>query len=395
MTNHASYYHRSLDGFRGFALVLVLLVHTDIFHFGWIGVQLFFVLSGYLITSILIREKEQPTSLKTKFRNFWARRILRIFPLYFFYLLVIVIVWLFFYRRNDLLDKLPYLFTYTYNLYLGLSSHGYSSYPIPQLWSLSIEEQFYLLYPFLVLLCRRNLLKKMAIGVIIFSFGFRLFLNEWMPGHTNFSGYRVMGVIYTMSPSHFDAFMIGGCIVIFQLSKLSIRVKHFIFVSLLCLLLIAGFIVYLDRYPVPFSFKNYIFNLGIANDYGGFKNVVWIYLLLNLVFASIIIILESPVKKGLGKWMDAFFSMKLLVKIGKVSYGMYVMHLALRSLVLLLMPFADRWFLPNFGTSSYRYLMVFIFMPLTYFVALFVYEFYEKKFLLLKDRFRSDPGVKN
>ena len=70
--------YRSLDGLRAVAVSLVVVFHFEIFPAGWIGVQIFFVLSGYLITSILLREKERP--LVSYLGRFYWRRALRIFP---------------------------------------------------------------------------------------------------------------------------------------------------------------------------------------------------------------------------------------------------------------------------------------------------------------------------
>ena len=78
-------YIKSLDGIRAIAIILVMSFHADLTHFGWFGVQLFFVLSGFLITGILWKEKQAQTSLQYKFKKFWTRRSLRIFPLYFGY----------------------------------------------------------------------------------------------------------------------------------------------------------------------------------------------------------------------------------------------------------------------------------------------------------------------
>src|SRR4051812_9863199 len=80
----------ALDGLRGIATILVLLYHFFTWRvpFGWMGVDLFFVLSGFLITGILISSKNAPNY----YRNFIAKRVLRIFPLYYFFLIMFFIV---------------------------------------------------------------------------------------------------------------------------------------------------------------------------------------------------------------------------------------------------------------------------------------------------------------
>src|SRR5689334_13554869 len=85
---------KALDGVRGIAILLVILFHYGYLGCGWIGVQLFFVLSGFLITSILIKDKGQ--SLKQYLKRFYWRRSLRIFPLYYLYLFVMLAAFLLF-----------------------------------------------------------------------------------------------------------------------------------------------------------------------------------------------------------------------------------------------------------------------------------------------------------
>src|SRR6185503_6895185 len=111
-------YLKSIDGLRGLAILLVIMFHRDIAYFGWTGVILFFVLSGYLITKVLFTEKEKQLPLKLKFRNFWMRRVLRIFPLCYLYLLILVIGLILNLFSFEVAKELPWLFTYTYNFYL-------------------------------------------------------------------------------------------------------------------------------------------------------------------------------------------------------------------------------------------------------------------------------------
>src|ERR1700694_2002377 len=89
-------YVRSLDGARAIAILLVMTFHAELTRFGWLGVQLFFGRSGFLITGILWREKAKAGDLSHKFRRFWLRRSLRIFPLYFGYLLFLAVTYLLF-----------------------------------------------------------------------------------------------------------------------------------------------------------------------------------------------------------------------------------------------------------------------------------------------------------
>ena len=89
-------YIKSLDGIRALAVLLIMVYHANLLHFSWVAVQLFFVLSGFLITGILWREKHKPGLTGYKYKKFLVRRTLRIFPLYFGYLAILGISYLLF-----------------------------------------------------------------------------------------------------------------------------------------------------------------------------------------------------------------------------------------------------------------------------------------------------------
>ncbi|MES2884638.1 MAG: acyltransferase [Pseudomonadota bacterium] len=154
---------RALDGLRGIAILLVLVMHT--LHFeggrplwgwinsaikaGWIGVDLFFVLSGFLITRILVQMRDAPNRTSV----FYGRRALRILPGYFFYLLLAVPPLLLFAAPAYVSltrEMLPWLMVFGQNFHAALSAPGLNLGPLSHLWSLAVEEQFYLLWPFLV-----------------------------------------------------------------------------------------------------------------------------------------------------------------------------------------------------------------------------------------------------
>ncbi len=141
---------------------------------GWIGVDLFFVISGYLITSILLASREEPNY----YRNFYARRGLRIWPLYYLLMLYVFVLsahlgaW----AKQDVdLSRFhwPYYFLYLQNLvYARLGSFA-----MVITWSLCVEEQFYLLWPFAVRLCSRRVLTGVALGVLIAGTPVRMLLH--------------------------------------------------------------------------------------------------------------------------------------------------------------------------------------------------------------------------
>ena len=149
-------YIASLDGLRGAAVLLVVLFHYFprpgtgpiglLSSAGWMGVDIFFVLSGYLITSILYEQR----GAEDYFRNFYMRRALRLFPLYFFLFLLALVLTPFLHIHWRML-QVPMLF-YGANLVLPFdNSLGWvGPFNFFHVWSLAVEEQFYLIWPWIV-----------------------------------------------------------------------------------------------------------------------------------------------------------------------------------------------------------------------------------------------------
>jgi peptidoglycan/LPS O-acetylase OafA/YrhL len=189
----------ALDGVRGIAILLVMAHHfaqnlvplhpIDVpvlyaTSAGWIGVDLFFVLSGFLITGILYDTRRA----RNYFQSFYARRILRIFPLsyaaltFFFCLLPLLGSK----ARGATASRWPWFWLYSSNFLIV--RHGWPSRYVQHFWSLAIEEQFYLVWPLLVLLLPRRRLIALSVGVIIGAAALRgVFYAGGASVHTNFT----------------------------------------------------------------------------------------------------------------------------------------------------------------------------------------------------------------
>jgi peptidoglycan/LPS O-acetylase OafA/YrhL len=167
----------ALDGLRAIAVLMVLLCHFQlatphwiwrVLHQGGFGVYLFFVLSGFLITRILLSEKNKPAY----FRNFYARRTLRIFPLYYGVLALQFWVLLPIFPTPRILADAHYqgwLWAYGYNILTAVKGHFVFSSDwmwLGHFWSLAVEEQFYVVWPFIVLALGRETLLKLCIGIV-------------------------------------------------------------------------------------------------------------------------------------------------------------------------------------------------------------------------------------
>ena len=179
-------YRKDIDGLRGIAVLAVVINHAapdiPIFESGFIGVDMFFVISGYLITTIIINDLDDN---RFSFKSFWARRIRRILPTLI--LMLSVMVPLFYslfgpYLQRDLLRNTVHASTFTSNF----SSNGEADYfgaqllnPLLHLWSLAIEEQFYLFWPIICFLAfkiaGRKVVKIVSVLLLLSSFVINLF----------------------------------------------------------------------------------------------------------------------------------------------------------------------------------------------------------------------------
>ena len=192
-----------LDGLRALAVTAVAVSHwTPAFLAGIVpwgtGVQLFFVLSGFLITGILLRTRpaELGISVSTSLRIFYVRRFLRIFPLYYGVLVVCVLLGV-----GTISQTWPWLFSYLGNFYYSRYGHGDAvSDPFLHLWSLSVEEQFYLVWPLIALVVSRRTLLIFLFGGIISAAVFRVGIAHLAPALSE----------RYLTPSCVDALAVGG-----------------------------------------------------------------------------------------------------------------------------------------------------------------------------------------
>ncbi len=170
-------FYPALDGLRALAAAAVLISHffpersaiQRAFHWGRFGVLLFFVLSGFLITGLLLRGREAAASGSTTrgavFRTFMARRVLRIAPIY--YLVVLAGWWV---GYGPIRELILWHLTYTGNI--AMTYFGARLSQATHLWSLCVEEQFYLLWPMVILLAPAKRLATIAFGLVAFSFAY-------------------------------------------------------------------------------------------------------------------------------------------------------------------------------------------------------------------------------
>lgn len=363
----SSFYYPSLDGLRFFAFLLVFLHHAfegwqssnPLSNFflialeknGWAGVDLFFVLSGFLITTLLVKERQQFGEFKLK--DFWIRRALRIWPLYY----LALILGLFVLPHIVLSSSNPAQITYTtikqlplYFTFLGNWAVVAFNYPpfanISHLWTISLEEQFYLLWPFILFFCksfRKSFLA--ALSLIIFAMSFRFYLAIHGVTHPG---------IYVDTFARLDTLSFGALAALvfcYHPEKLH-QIKKIFKLPIQLIVLVALFLT---------LYKIYVFDPNLI------RNVVFGYTLIAL-FMLYFVLSALEVHTFFGKFLE----LKPLVYLGKISYGLYVWHILGLELAGMVLP------------QSLKPLTGF---ALTLTFGIISYRLYETKFLKLKTRF--------
>jgi peptidoglycan/LPS O-acetylase OafA/YrhL len=299
-----------LDGLRGVAIALVLASHCVVtpasgslgwvvrnaVSIGWVGVDLFFALSGYLITGILLRTRERPHY----FRNFYIRRCLRIVPLY----LVLV---------AGVLASAPLLpfgatgpvwpfLTYTSNFWLVFNRLGWlpvpAGYPpLAHVWSLAIEEQFYLVFPLIVFLLDRRRLRATLWAVVALSPLARLAINALIAS----------GQSYFITFGRLDALAMGALIALGLHQKTSIAAS-----SAQRLMWLAGVLT---------TLAGLLWLTGQTSFHKPFFNLAG----LTVVDGAAALIVLAAVIRPVGL-LGSLLHAKAIVGLGRISYGVYIIH---------------------------------------------------------------------
>lgn len=361
----------SYNSFRFFAFFAVFLFHTERLLSGYLGVQAFFVLSGFLITPILAETKAETRSFGTYIKNFLVRRTLRIFPLYYCYLLLLLLAILVFGLSRfeyfeSLREQLVYGFTYTYNIYHSTVYFEHNKF-ISHFWSLAVEEQFYLLWPLLIYFTRANKLKSVLQAIILLGPVIRLVLGYFII-HTGspLLAHNREDFIYLTTFSHLDAFAIGGYFALYQTRTIGNREMGGTLAAVVLLGCLTNYLANGSLQLSTFGFPPYMENSG---------KYIWGYTLVNYCFALLLYKLKT---RQFNTWL---FENKVLVSLGKVSYGLYVYHYGMIYLAHLA---GERWGLMQHPVT--RLLVDGAALLATIGISYLSFYLLENKFIRLKDR---------
>lgn len=277
-----------LDGVRAVAIAAVFLHHALHVPLFWMGVDLFFILSGFLITGILISKKQEP--MQQYFGHFYERRAKRILPPY---MVLMVLVTLIFGIGSWIHQWYFYLFLM--NLLLAIHLHEPEVLVI--LWSLAVEEQFYLIWPFVVRACKEKTIAIVAVSLMVIApllrwFCTPLFHLEWP--------------IYTMTPFRMDCLAAGALLAVIAKRRPEWLPKYGLYGLLLPPICFVG-LIWLGK----LGYSTYG-NTQIGNTF--------IYMFTLWTCFGVMTWALSGKFVGILKWRP-------VVYIGRISYTIYLTHL--------------------------------------------------------------------
>ncbi|MFW5850875.1 MAG: acyltransferase family protein [Bacteroidota bacterium] len=348
-------YFDKIDGLRFVAIAFVLIEHFahDIgqnISAGYYGVDLFFVISGFLITNILLKSKG---SFKQAYTKFIGRRTLRIFPIYYLTIAVLLIVSYDTYKHDAL-----YLLTYTFNyawVYFDIENNSLSHF-----WSLAVEEQFYLFWPFLIIPLKNNAkaLFWIIFGICVISFA-QLSYNIF----ESVTPYNYVGLFPRAGSLCVGA--IGA--LLFHKNKLpdsffNSTVVELFFVALLIVSLTTVFRL---KEPV-------------------------------LALCSLYFVLKSVHSDFSFSQINTFLTHKRVLQIGRISYGIYVYHIPIGFYLSnsFILPWWESIDFTAFGMFSFIGSLLWVFIlplytVLTIIVAWLSNKYIEQPILKLKSKYFS------
>jgi peptidoglycan/LPS O-acetylase OafA/YrhL len=370
-------YFPSLDGLRAVSFFGVFLWHYMGVPYGWAGVDVFFVLSGFLITGILYDARDDTHRV----RNFYIRRTLRIFPLYYGVLLAIFLTtpllrwawtWQWIAWPLYLGNFLRFLYPHLNNNFVSAFADAHlvsRAYPgldlrLGHFWTLCVEEQFYLLWPWIVFSVRdRRKLMAICVACIVLVPFTRILAVDHMP-EALVSG----EVALHSTPFRFDTLLVGALIALLNRGThrelMQRAAKAIMAVATVCALLVCGY---------WFRFHNSKMNDAVLGH-------TWLLTVIALFSGALMLRTLIP-----GTIPYRIFNLRWLRLIGTVSYGAYVFHD---------IPHGEYDRLVGHYFHHEVHVITAVFgLVMTLALAFFSYHFFEKKMLRLKDRFTSgDAG---
>jgi peptidoglycan/LPS O-acetylase OafA/YrhL len=349
-------YVAQIDTLRAISILMVMTYHwfdmgLGLANLGWgaFGVPVFFAISGFLITRILLEQKMAGLAVLTIIKNFMMRRVIRLFPIYYLLLFASAAVSL--YAGGEMLERFlaysPWYFTYTANFHFYES--GWQLIPLVSghVWSLCVEEQFYLVWPWLLLFFPARQEVWLCAVLIVLGIGFKLVVPGWS-----------------------RALPLGAADFLGAGALLACLVVHY-----------AHWLAWLDRLALP------VFGVAALLTAG-----VWYFFFPESYFDANSTLMDGCMAvaaaallyktfRGFGPGTGWFWNSRALQYLGKISYGVYLYHEVLKTVVLRAGEVAG---LP---AATYWPLLTVVYLGVVIAVAHVSWVVIERPLLRLKGRF--------
>ena len=372
----------ALDGLRGVAIALVVSYHFvylsgapdaasavdralwNIVGVGWSGVDLFFVLSGFLITGILYDAK---AAAGQYFRSFYGRRVLRIFPLYYVFLLFLMVALPLVHPgargaaggvRENFVWYAAYLTNMQPIFHSGLNAEFLFA---GHLWSLAVEEQFYFVWPLVVFLCGRRALMGVCLIAIISALGIRIGLEI---------GGAASGLPYELMPARMDTLAVGALVALAardprDLALLARWLPRAALAAAVSLAALAAI-----RHDLSPPFDAWILTAGLSAFAVLFGGVL------------LAVIAATP-----GRAIHTVFSHRPLMALGRYSYALYLVHLPVAVVLMQRLDIVGGT--PTIGGSAMPGIAAYCVVAgaLSFSIAWLSWHLWEKQFLKMKEWF--------
>jgi peptidoglycan/LPS O-acetylase OafA/YrhL len=350
-------YRPEIDGLRAIAVIAVIIYHAQIkifnhqlFKGGFIGVDIFFVISGYLITSIILNELLLTNSFSFKF--FYERRIRRILPVLFVVMIAsLPFGWIYLFPTSllDFSKSILYSIGFSSNYFFYDTGQEYGALsgffkPFLHTWSLSVEEQYYILFPFIALIIFRYI-KKYLVHILIIGFITSLMLADWTSKNDNsMSFYLVHTRMWEL--------LAGSLLAYFEI-KIGRNNKYKIL-----------------NLTLPF-FGLVLIGYSLLFFYDGIHHPSY-YTLLPIAGVSLIIWFSNK-----NEFITKILTTKLFVGIGLISYSLYLWHYPIFS------------FIKISGIASGNIINKLVLIPIIFVLSISSYFFIERPFRNKKFSFKK------
>jgi peptidoglycan/LPS O-acetylase OafA/YrhL len=318
--NQSSQPHHFLeiDSLRCLAMLSVIAIHCKLMPFGWVGVWLFFVISGYVVTLSILRTRPNQSGWSL-LKNFSQRRAVRIVPIYFGYALLGAILLILLSHQLQPIALISIMGFFN-NIAMILGAGDLNPWPSGHLWTISVEMQFYLVYgAMFFLLPLRWTLRLLFTFVLLAPIG-RMCLSYWL-SNQNVSAGQAAYTVYAAPLVHFDSFSMGALLAFYG-SKKPIKgiATHLVLIGLLAVityfLIYVGINLYIQDRVGPEIVKDII-----SGNLTGQMREVFIYSALALFFTGLVALAST--RSALTQWL---LGNPYLQWVGKVSYGAYIIH---------------------------------------------------------------------